>query len=167
MMTKTITRGGLLLAVTLGVALAGCSSDPEVATYTSALSGKQCRPDPQSLMPMAPMSPASLHKSNGNGGQRSPTGIPGDNLDDLHSGKIDCYYDGNSGQGDDRKHPCTMNDFPQPGCDSMGCCDDDVLLPDPEQTGTTTQPGDPTEPTDPTQPSEPTSTTPVPGIEQQ
>lgn len=163
MMMKTITRGALGLALTLGAALAGCSSEPEVATYTSALSGKQCRPDPQSLMPM---SPAPLHKQSGNGGQRSPTGIPGDNLDDLHSGKIDCYYDGNSGQGDDRKHPCTMNDFPQPGCDSMGCCDDDVLLPDPEQTGTTTT-TTPGEPTDPTQPSDSTPTTPVPGIEQQ
>jgi len=48
----------------------------------------------------------------------------GDNCDDLSSGKVDCIGDGNSGQGDDKKHNCM---FPQPGCDEDGCCDEDVV----------------------------------------
>lgn len=48
----------------------------------------------------------------------------GDNCDDLSSGKVDCIGDGNSGQGDDKKHNCM---FPQPGCDENGCCDEDVV----------------------------------------
>ena len=48
----------------------------------------------------------------------------GDNCDDLSSGKIDCIGDGNSGQGDDKKHNCM---FPQPGCDDQGCCDEDQV----------------------------------------
>ncbi|MBA3392885.1 MAG: hypothetical protein H0T89_09585 [Deltaproteobacteria bacterium] len=51
----------------------------------------------------------------------------GDNCDDLSSGKVDCIGDGNSGQGDDKKHNCM---FPQPGCDENGCCDEDVVDPD-------------------------------------
>ena len=112
------------------LALMSCSSSPEVNVYQSALTGQTCRPDPHTLMPK-PRPNRSVQP--GNGGHNSPTGIPGDNLDDPHSRKIDCYYDGNSGQGDDRKHPCTPADFPQPGCDQAGCCDVDVLLTDPEQ----------------------------------
>lgn len=48
----------------------------------------------------------------------------GDNCDDLSSGKVDCIGDGNSGQGDDKKHNCM---FPQPGCDENGCCDEDMV----------------------------------------
>jgi hypothetical protein len=87
--------------------LAACGGEP-TTTYRSAVSGKECTPN-SSLVP----------PTHGNGGHNSPTGIPGDNMDDLHSGKVDCYYDGNSGQGDDKKHPCA------PGCDDQKCCVDE------------------------------------------
>ena len=56
------------------------------------------------------VSEAALHGHNGqgagNGGHKSPTGIPGDNTDDPHSGKFDCLGDGDSGLGnDDRNCP--------------------------------------------------------------
>ncbi len=107
------------LFATLFTCLAGCGAD--LSTHVNALSGQTCEPD-SSYMPRA-------HTSNGNGGgdQCQGTG-PGDNCDDLHSGKIDCIGDGNSGQGDDKKHNCM---FPQPGCDENGCCDDDIVEPDP------------------------------------
>ena len=56
-------------------------------------------------------------QGNGNGGHNSPTGIPGDNIDDPHSGKIDCLGDGDSGQGNDARN------CPPAGCDAFGCCD--------------------------------------------
>lgn len=63
----------------------------------------------------------------------------GDNCDDQSSGKVDCIGDGNSGQGDDKKHNCM---FPQPGCDADGCCDEDVVDGDPDGDGGDTGGGD-------------------------
>src|SRR5690606_36713197 len=80
--------------------------------YRSALTGEECEPDPGTLMPATP---SRGHR--GRGGHRSPAGIPGDNLDDLRSGHVDCLGDGNSGHGNDRDG-C----FPRPGCDAEGCC---------------------------------------------
>jgi hypothetical protein len=48
----------------------------------------------------------------------NPTGISGDNMDDIKSGNTDCYWDGDSGQGND--HLCL--DKTLPGCDCWGCC---------------------------------------------
>ena len=125
------------------VLAAGCTNEQSTGLYRSALTDEACEPDPGSFMPSEPS--GSGHMSNGRGGHNSPTGIPGDNIDDPHSGKIDCYYDGNSGQGDDRRHPCTPEDFPQPGCDATGCCDEDVLPEDPGEFGPPEEPapGDP------------------------
>ncbi|MBI5511155.1 MAG: hypothetical protein HY903_20535 [Deltaproteobacteria bacterium] len=111
----------------------GCGSSVNVTTsgtYRSALDGDACTPQADSFVPRdtgADHGQASGNSDNGGNGNVSPTGIPGDNMDDTRSGKIDCYYDGNSGQGDDKKHPCTAADFPQPGCDAAGCCEDGVL----------------------------------------
>ncbi len=74
--------------------------------------------------------PPKDHTNNGNGngnGNVSPTGLPGDNMDDTRSGKVDCYWDGNSGQGDD-KDGC---EFPQEGCDGDGCCEEGCVNVDP------------------------------------
>src|SRR5688572_29680892 len=97
----------LMAALFSGAALAGCTSQDSTEGYLSAITGEACEPDPATLRPHG------RSGENGNGGQNSPTGIPGDNMDDEHSGKVDCYYDGNSGQGDDKKHPC---------CDAEMCC---------------------------------------------
>ena len=119
----------LFATVLAGGSLAGCTSEQtdSVTGYVNAVTGETCQPDP-----------ATLHRhgqsgQHGNGGHGSPTGIPGDNMDDEHSGKVDCLGDGNSGQGDDKKHPC---------CDDSMCCD-----------GTPTDdPDDPSD--DPTDPSD-------------
>jgi hypothetical protein len=106
-----------LMAIFLSVAslgLAACAADgpSDGAAYRNELTGQVCTPNgTQGPLP-------GQKGQHGNGGHNSPTGIPGDNLDDPHSGKIDCYYDGNSGQGDDKKHPCA------PGCDNQHCCVD-------------------------------------------
>jgi hypothetical protein len=122
---------GLAIAALVCLNLAGCTgtvtpSPMPAGPFKSMLNGGPCQPDGETYMPVD-AAPAQNDGGQGqgkaNGGARSPTGIPGDNMDDLHSGKIDCYYDGNSGQGDDKKHPCTAEDFPQPGCDAEGCCD--------------------------------------------
>jgi len=117
---------------TLG--LTGCGASEPTSSYVNALTGAACTPT-DSYMPR-PNSHANEHAT---GAQCQGTG-PGDNCDDLHSGKIDCIGDGNSGQGDDRNHECT---FPQPGCDADGCCDGDMV--DPPPTPPTEEP--PTEPT--------------------
>ena len=97
----------------LGLA-AACSSSGE-RTHVNALTGEECEPDSTSYIPRE--APAHCQGTSN-----------GDNCDDLHSGKIDCIGDGNSGQGDDKKHNC---EFPQPGCDENGCCDDDIVDPPP------------------------------------
>jgi hypothetical protein len=133
----------LLIAVALAaLGLAGCTAEEPTGTHVNALTGAICTPT-DSYMPR----PNSHANANGGGAQCQGTG-PGDNCDDLHSGKIDCIGDGNSGQGDDRKHPCT---FPQPGCDAEGCCDGDMVDPPPvEPPPTDTPPTDPAPtPTDP------------------
>jgi hypothetical protein len=126
--------------------LAGCTADDATGTHINALTGAVCTPG-ATYEPRPAVTHGNGHGNGGQGAQCQGTG-PGDNCDDLHSGHIDCIGDGNSGQGDDRKHPCT---FPQPGCDATGCCDGDMVDPPPE-TPPTTPPTDPTPPppTDPT-----------------
>ena len=102
-----------LFAAVLTLALAACGT--ETSSHVSALTGQSCTPN-GSYMPPPPKHPNSKCQGTSNG----------DNCDDLHSGKIDCIGDGNSGQGDDKKHNCM---FPQPGCDDMGCCDGDLVDP--------------------------------------
>ena len=92
-------------------------------THVNALTMKVCEPD-SSYVP--PVHGNSSGNGNGSGGAQCQGTGNGDNCDDLHSGKIDCIGDGNSGQGDDKKHNCT---FPQPGCDEQGCCDDELVEP--------------------------------------
>jgi len=123
-----------LLAALLAVGFAACADN--TTGFQSAVTGEPCEPDPATLQPRG-------HSGeNGNGGQNSPTGIPGDNMDDEHSGKVDCYYDGNSGQGDDKKHPC---------CDINMCCNVPPEEVPPEDPPTEEEP--PTEPpTDPVPP---------------
>ncbi|MBS1119394.1 MAG: hypothetical protein H6Q90_1622 [Deltaproteobacteria bacterium] len=137
-----------ILFATMFTLFAGCGAS--VDSHVSALTGKTCEPD-GTYQPQAPHG----NGGNGNGGNGQCQGTSnGDNCDDLHSGKIDCIGDGNSGQGDDKKHNCM---FPQPGCDENGCCDDDLVDPpiDPpsDPTDPTDPPSDPTDPTDP--PSDP------------
>jgi hypothetical protein len=95
------------LALFLGM---GCTDKDDTTFYRNAVTGAPCDPDPATFRKRA--------HDGGRGGARSPTGIPGDNMDDPHSGKVDCLGDGNSGQGDDKKHPC-----PPPGCDDQDCCE--------------------------------------------
>jgi hypothetical protein len=98
---RVLTAVGALgtLLVTAGPAIA--------QPYIDGLTGEECVPDPNTLPP--------LHGHNGqgqgNGGHNSPTGIPGDNVDDPQSGKVDCLGDGDSGRGNDLR--C---------CDANGCC---------------------------------------------
>jgi len=104
-----------LFAAVLTLALAACGT--ETSSHVSALTGQACTPN-GSYMPPPPKHQNPKCQGTGNG----------DNCDDLSSGKIDCIGDGNSGQGDDKKHNCM---FPQPGCDDMGCCDDGMVDPPP------------------------------------
>jgi len=145
----------LIAALLAAAAFAGCASDDATVGYRSAITGEACEPDPATLQPHGKSG------EHGNGGQNSPTGIPGDNMDDEHSGKVDCYYDGNSGQGDDKKHPC---------CDANMCCNGDPA----DDDGDETDPGDGTEtpptpppppPTEPTPPPPPPEPEPLPPVE--
>lgn len=115
----------LVSAGMFGMLTIGCQES--TGRYLSALTGEECVPDATYL-------PRDAHTNNGNG-NTSPTGIPGDNLDDLRSGKVDCLYDGDSGQGNDDR--C----FP-PGCDEQGCCDDDMFPEDPDGQDPVDQPTD-------------------------
>lgn len=117
-----------LLALTFGVFVAACASEPAPPVYRSALTGEECEPDPTTLVP------GPRGGGRGRGGHNSPTGIPGDNIDDLRSGHTDCLYDGNSGHGDDRDG-CV----PPPGCDAEGCCEE----PEPEPTPDAGTPDEP------------------------
>jgi hypothetical protein len=99
----------LTIVASLGLWSSACTVSQPTQEYRSAVTGEVCEPNDT----FVPMSEAEAHEHGH--GNTSPTGIPGDNLDDNRSGKVDCYYDGNSGQGDDKKHPC-------PGCDDQGCC---------------------------------------------
>ncbi len=94
------------------LALGACGS--ETSTHVNALTGDTCEPTAGKMA--RPQQPPKNDKCQGTSN--------GDNCDDLSSGKIDCIGDGNSGQGDDKKHNCT---FPQPGCDENGCCEDDLV----------------------------------------
>ncbi len=116
-------RTQLLFSLLATFGLAACADS--TSSYRNALTGESCEPDVSTYLPREPP-PQCQGTSNG------------DNCDDLHSGKIDCIGDGNSGQGDDRKHPC----FPQPGCDDQGCCDDDLVDP-PDESDPDNDEGDP------------------------
>ena len=134
-----------MLTLSLGLALGAAACDGgSTSTHVNAVTGDTCDPDPQSYMPRKPAPDHCQGTSNG------------DNCDDLHSGKIDCIGDGNSGQGDDKKHNC---EFPQPGCDEHGCCEPDIVDPPP-----TTPPSEPptTEPPPSEPPSEPPPPQPIP-----
>lgn len=84
-----------LLAITSLAAL-GCASDSATGSYSNAVTGVDCRPDPESYTPHDPDAP--------------PT--------------VDCStpHDDVPQPGE----PCC--EFPQPGCDKDGCCDDDVIV---------------------------------------
>lgn len=110
----------LLFTIAISMLGLGCGTGTE---HVNALTGEVCVPD-SSYIPRA--KPA--HANNGQGHECQGTSN-GDNCDDLSSGKIDCIGDGNSGQGDDKKHNC---EFPQPGCDENGCCDEDMVDPQPD-----------------------------------
>lgn len=105
----------MFFAIAFG-ALIGCADS--TSSHVNALTGEACEPNATYI---AHEPPAHCQGTSN-----------GDNCDDLHSGKIDCIGDGNSGQGDDRKHDC---EFPQPGCDETGCCDDDLVDPPPDDDG--------------------------------
>ena len=100
-----------LFVALAGVGFVGCTSDSTTAQYRNAVTGEACVPDPNTVAPLH----GHNGQGNGNGGQNSPTGIPGDNMDDPHSGKIDCLGDGDSGQGND----------PVVCCDANSCCNGD------------------------------------------
>src|SRR5688572_25495450 len=99
-----------ILAYTV-CAIAACSGPTE---HVSAYTLEACEPDATKIKKAK--KPPTNDKCQGTSN--------GDNCDDLSSGKVDCIGDGNSGQGDDKKHNCT---FPQPGCDADGCCDEEVV----------------------------------------
>jgi hypothetical protein len=103
----------LFLAVSLFVFTAACG---EASVHVNAYTLEECQPS-SSYMPKG-------NQGNGAQNDRCQGTSNGDNCDDLSSGKIDCIGDGNSGQGDDKKHNCV---FPQPGCDADGCCDEEVV----------------------------------------
>ncbi len=138
-----------ILLATLFVVGCGTST----GEYTSALSGQTCTPN-GSYKPHKAKAPATNDKCQGTSN--------GDNCDDLSSGKIDCIGDGNSGQGDDKKHNCQ---FPQPGCDDEGCCEDDLVDETPpgdgDGDGGGGDPGDSGEPSEPTAPGDSTGDGPI------
>lgn len=105
----------LAAVITLGACATDIDTAPESGKYINALTGETCTPDGTYLL--------GPGNGNGNGNRCQGTGN-GDNCDDLASGQIDCIGDGNSGQGDDKKHEC---EFPQPGCDANACCDHDIV----------------------------------------
>jgi hypothetical protein len=121
-MKPSILRHLLAGAALSALALAGCTagSSGSSTSYVNALSGATCTPGDT----YTPAPPPGNGQANGHGSSHCQGTGPGDNCDDLHSGKVDCIGDGNSGQGDDKKHNCQ---FPQPGCDEQGCCDDDMV----------------------------------------
>jgi hypothetical protein len=110
----------LILATSLALFVAACGVNEQ--THVNALTMNACEPN-SSYMPLV----HGNGNGSGSGGNGQCQGTSnGDNCDDLHSGKIDCVGDGNSGQGDDKRHNCM---FPQPGCDDQGCCDGDIVEP--------------------------------------
>ena len=120
-------RAALLLIASLG--LAACVAEDPTGSYRNALDGQVCTPNDTYT---------AKEKKKGPGHCQGTSN--GDNCDDLHSGKIDCIGDGNSGQGDDRKHNC---EFPQPGCDDEGCCDGDMIDPPADDPPADPPPDDP------------------------
>jgi hypothetical protein len=137
----------MLLGLAAPVWIVACSAEsPPV--YRSALTGEECTPDATTFM--APLI-GHRGRGEGRGGHNSPTGIPGDNIDDPHSGKVDCLGDGNSGQGND-----VEGCFPAPGCDAEGCCveePEEPVTPPADDAGSA-EPG-PEEPEAPSPPEDP------------
>ena len=84
-----------LLAITSLAAL-GCASDSSTGSYSNAVTGVDCRPDPASYKPHDPDPPATVDCS-----------TPHDDVPQPGE-------------------PCC--EFPQPGCDKEGCCDNDVIV---------------------------------------
>jgi hypothetical protein len=116
-------RAFAVLAAGAGLGLCCCGgtvdSDARLdGHFVNVFTGQTCRPDALTFVPA---------DAGRGGGNTSPTGIPGDNMDDLRSGQVDCLGDGNSGQGDDFKHDFCGN--PPPGCDDSGCCEEDCAEP--------------------------------------
>jgi hypothetical protein len=140
-MRASLRAGLSSIAAAALLSMGACSGDV-TATYRNALTDETCVPNSTFLVKAS----STDNKGSNAGGNTSPTGIPGDNLDDERSGKIDCLGDGNSGQGDDKKHNC---EFPQPGCDDTGCCDEDVLPPPDGDDGDDEDPVEPPPPPDP------------------
>jgi hypothetical protein len=101
----------LALTFVAGMALLAACESPN--QHVNAFTLESCKPN-QTYQPKVKKHTNDKCQGNSNG----------DNCDDLSSGKVDCIGDGNSGQGDDKKHNCM---FPQPGCDDAGCCDGDVV----------------------------------------
>jgi hypothetical protein len=122
-MKRHLTLVALFLAA---LGFSACVGGTEsVGGHVNALTGKVCEPNDS----YTPRPETRGGRGNGQGGNDQCQGTSnGDNCDDVHSGQIDCIGDGNSGEGDDRKHNC---EFPQPGCDDEGCCDDDMVPPPP------------------------------------
>ncbi len=136
----------LLFVALASIGVVGCTDDASTSQYRNALTGAVCVPDPETLVPLH----GHNGQGNGNGGHNSPTGIPGDNIDDPNSGKVDCLGDGDSGQGNDERN-CT----PAPGCDAEDCCEEP-----PPSDPSDPPPSDPP-PSDPP-PSEPPPSEPTP-----
>lgn len=120
------------------LAIAGCSTDAPTSSssYLQDGTGEPCEPDMSTMVPTVLR--GHRGQGNGKGGHNSPTGIAGDNIDDPHSGKVDCYWDGNSGQGND-KDGCA----PPPGCDANGCCENPGGDDGDDSDGDDGSPGDP------------------------
>lgn len=123
---RQLTLVGLTLVAGLALLLSACGMDPDTfePTFRSALTGEPCDPDPATYVPLYPEGttfeegkPWKPEKQDGL--ERNPTGMNGDNMDDAASGRTDCFWDGNSGHGDDKKHECIP-----PGCDENLCCDE-------------------------------------------
>ncbi len=109
-----------------GLLISGCGqgtiSINRTANFTNVFSGQSCSLKEHSYVER----PKECTDA-----ERNASGLPGDNMDDEASCHIDCVGDGNSGQGDDKRHPCTPDSFPQPGCDEDGCCEDEAIPPPP------------------------------------
>jgi hypothetical protein len=135
----------IISAMLLSLAVTACAADSPTGTHVNALTGEECTPNAKYIPRDKPADAQDGPKNDKCQGTTN-----GDNCDDLSSGKIDCIGDGNSGQGDDKKHNCQ---FPQPGCDDQGCCDGDMVEPPPPP---------PDEPPPPEQPPPPPEQPPPP-----
>lgn len=107
----------IVLGIALCFPMAGCAGPELAPIYVDSLTGTSCSPDLTTWVAESDAPETHRHGHHGKG----PTGLPGDNRDDDHSGKIDCVGDGDSGQGNDSPD-CEAPDDTPPGCDALGCC---------------------------------------------